>query len=785
MSVPRLLVVDDDIALLQALPETLRLRLDKVAVETCDSALGALERVTVTDYDAIVCDIKMPGMDGLALLAKIRQLRPDVPILLITGHGEHDLAVQALRGGAYDFIQKPIDRDHLVASIDRAIQMRRLSRQVKEQQLALERHADELEQMVQERTRELLEANRTKDELLVARNYALSEAERAQRQLALLAEASRVLASSLDYSATLAQVARVIVPALADWCTVYVTEPDQPPRLVAAAHVDPAKKPLMHELQRRYPIEAHSVHPVLQVLRTGRAALYLGNPDELLAAMAPDAEHMELLRGLELKTYIAMPLLARGRILGAITFASLQLGRHYDPADIALAEDLARRCAAAVDHAMLYREAQEEIAERKRAEEALRHARDELERRVQERTAALGQAVDDLRREIAERQQAEAQLRHQEEVLYQREKLAAMGSLLASVAHELNNPLSVVMMQADVLREEIREGPLAEQAKAITQSAERCVRIVHNFLTLARQHPPERRPVALNTVVQDAVELLAYALRVDNIEVALQLAPELPTLGADPHQMHQVVVNLLTNAHQALRETPPPRCLTLTTGVDRRRTRVYLEVADSGPGIRPELQERIFEPFFTTKPPGVGTGLGLSLCRGIIEGHGGTISVQGQPGHGAVFRVELPVEEGREEGPSASEQAARPRVKGGTILVVDDEPGIGSALAYLLQREGHAVDTAANGRLALAKLRGQDYDLILCDLRMPELDGPGFYRELQRAYPHLQRRVIFLTGDTLSPDTREFLEKVGVTRLNKPFKAADVRRVVLQALQAR
>jgi signal transduction histidine kinase len=133
--------------------------------------------------------------------------------------------------------------------------------------------------------------------------------------------------------------------------------------------------------------------------------------------------------------------------------------------------------------------------------------------------------------------------------------------------------------------------------------------------------------VALNAVVQEAVELLAYALRIDNIEVALQLGPELPTLGANPHQVHQVVVNLITNAHQALREVPPPRRLTLTTRDDPARRRVVLEVVDTGPGIPRELQERIFEPFFTTKPPGIGTGLGLPLCRGIIEGHGGTIHI--------------------------------------------------------------------------------------------------------------------------------------------------------------
>ena len=164
--IPYVLIVDDDTALLEALPQALALRLTAVEVDTSDSALNALALVQEHDYDAIVSDIKMPGMDGLALLQKIQELRPDTPTLLITGHGEHDLAVQALRGGAYDFIQKPIDRDYMVAALNRAIQTRRMRRKLAEQQRALELHALSLERVVENRTRELVEANATKDKFL-------------------------------------------------------------------------------------------------------------------------------------------------------------------------------------------------------------------------------------------------------------------------------------------------------------------------------------------------------------------------------------------------------------------------------------------------------------------------------------------------------------------------------------------------------------------------------------------------------------------------------------------
>ncbi len=151
----------------------------------------------------------------------------------------------------------------------------------------------------------------------------------------------------------------------------------------------------------------------------------------------------------------------------------------------------------------------------------------------------------------------------------------------------------------------------------------------------------------LNQVVQEAVELLAYPLRVDSVDVRLDLVDHLPPAWVDPHQIHQVVVNLLSNAHQAMSQTPPPRQVTLTTRHDPARGSVSLHIGDSGPGIPPELQAKIFEPFFTTKPPGEGTGLGLAICRGIVESHGGSMRVESAPGQGAVFVLDLPVERRR------------------------------------------------------------------------------------------------------------------------------------------
>jgi PAS domain S-box-containing protein len=394
-------------------------------------------------------------------------------------------------------------------------------------------------------------------------------------------------------------------------------------------------------------------------------------------------------------------------------------------------------------------------------------------------------SVQGIMFDITDRKRAEEELEQQREALYQTEKVATMGRLLAGVAHELNNPLAVVNCYAELLGEQTRGGPLAERVEKVSQAAQRCVRLVKSFLTLARQHPPERQEVQLNDTIKEALELMAYPLRVDGIEMHSQLAEELPPIWADPHQLHQVVVHLVSNAHQALRESMRPRQLMVSTCYDPSRSLVHLGVADTGPGIRPELQDRIFEPFFTTKPSGQGTGLGLPLCQGVIEAHGGSIRVESRPGEGTLFSVELPiaarptdVSEVRMDDTPASPQA-------GAILVVDDEPDVASVLAELLMIDGHQVDTAANGAVALRKLRERAYDLILSDLRMPEMDGPGLYQAIERHHPALSRRMIFMTGDALSPETQGFLAGTAVPSVSKPFSVQEIRRVIQQMLQAR
>ncbi len=372
-----------------------------------------------------------------------------------------------------------------------------------------------------------------------------------------------------------------------------------------------------------------------------------------------------------------------------------------------------------------------------------------------------------------------AERRRAEETARQSEKLATMGRLLASVAHELNNPLSVVVGFAELVRARLTDPALRSAVEEIETAGHRCTRIVRNFLALARQHPPERGAVDVNALVSESVELVAYALRVDGVEVRLDLADPLPPLWADRHQLQQVLVNLVTNAHHAMRDAAVRR-LALTTRHDAGHARVVLRVADSGPGVPEALRDRIFEPFFTTKPMGQGTGLGLSLCQGIVEAHGGTLTLERTADHGAVFRIELPTTTPVSAAGEPSGQTIAPPGGGASVLVVDDEPAIAGMLAAMLTADGYQAETATSGATALDTLRARTYDVVVTDVRMPGIDGPRLYADAAGVSRGRTPAFVFMTGDLLGQGAAAVAERLGVPCLRKPFVLDEVRHVMAE-----
>jgi PAS domain S-box-containing protein len=383
-----------------------------------------------------------------------------------------------------------------------------------------------------------------------------------------------------------------------------------------------------------------------------------------------------------------------------------------------------------------------------------------------------------IARDITEKKRSAEELARQRESLYQREKLAALGSLLAGVSHELNNPLSVVVARAVLLEE---QGDSVTQAAAvkIRTAAERCARIVRTFLAMARQQPPERGPVAINDVVAQALDITGYAVRTSIIELALELSADIPLILADADQLHQVMLNLIINAQQSLQDEPAPRRIRVASEFDATQGVLRVTVADNGPGIPADLRARVFEPYFTTKPTGVGTGVGLAVSLGIVEAHGGSLTVDCPPDGGALFTITLPV--GAVESSDGDYVAPRNASPGErTILVVDDEPEIREALKEILTGAQHRVVTASSGREALKRIAVQNYDAILTDIRMPDLDGRALYQEIERRWPRQAGRVVFVTGDTLTSALRAFVCESGRPVIEKPFLPGEVRRIVAE-----
>jgi two-component system NtrC family sensor kinase len=365
--------------------------------------------------------------------------------------------------------------------------------------------------------------------------------------------------------------------------------------------------------------------------------------------------------------------------------------------------------------------------------------------------------------------------RRLQDQLIQSEKMSAIGQLIAGIAHDLNNPLASVVGFADFLAESGDVPPaLAEPLRVIRQEAERAATIVKNLLSFARRQEGERLAQPIQPVLESVLALLRNELMALNVEVSLTVEDGIPEIEINPNQIKQVFVNLLSNAAQAIAASRKPGRISISA--KRWLDGVAVSVADDGPGIPEELLPRVFEPFFTTKTQGEGTGLGLSICQGIVKEHGGRITLESSPGAGATFTVEL-LGGGRPSRPS--QPVVAPEAVGGMrILVVDDEPHILHYMRATLESWGHQVELASDGTEAVERALVIPFDVIICDLRMPRLGGREMYNNLARAHPHIARKVIFATGDTVRGDTLQFLETLGRPFLHKPFTLGELRTVL-------
>jgi two-component system NtrC family sensor kinase len=407
--------------------------------------------------------------------------------------------------------------------------------------------------------------------------------------------------------------------------------------------------------------------------------------------------------------------------------------------------------------------------------------------------------VEAFIRDVSERKKLDDQSRDGRYQMLQAEKMAALGQTISGVAHELNNPLATILSWAERLSERKGVDDKTRQGlEVILAESERAARIVRNLLTFARKRQTTRAMVDLNQVVRETLALRAYEQKVTNIQMVEALAGGLPEVFADGHQIKQVLLNLLINAEQACIGANGRGTIVVRTSHDQDRGSAVLEVSDDGPGVSEEKQGRVFDPFFTTKEVGQGTGLGLTVAYAIVQEHSGRIWLESTPvggpkgpaearsaKAGTSFFVELPVS-GQHLNAPAARAAQQPisleAFKGLRVLVVEDEPALAVAVAEALEDAGFTVDRAGDGEEGLTRLTEADYDLIVCDLKMPRIDGMQFYRAMAAATPALARRVIFVTGDVAGTDAERFLEETACRWLSKPFRLGDLLRAARDTL---
>jgi two-component system cell cycle sensor histidine kinase/response regulator CckA len=392
--------------------------------------------------------------------------------------------------------------------------------------------------------------------------------------------------------------------------------------------------------------------------------------------------------------------------------------------------------------------------------------------------------IDALVRDVSERKKLEDQTRDLYHQLLQAEKLAALGQTISGVAHELNNPLATILTWAERLSQRSVDEKTRRGLETILSESERAAKIVRNLLTFARKRQSTRAMIDLNHVVRETLALRAYEQRITNVTIVDALAAGLPPVFADSHQIQQVLLNLIINAEQAMLSANGRGTLVVRSWHDLERESVVLEINDDGPGIADELQPKIFDPFFTTKEVGKGTGLGLTVAYAIVQEHGGRIRLASSTdGGGASFYVELPVSGApvRTIRPPAP-QADFESLVGSTVLVVEDEPALAAAVSEALTDAGFVVDRAGDGEEALLRVAAKPYDLIVCDLKMPKIDGMQFYQQLSLDYPEAARRVIFVTGDVAGTEAEKFLQDSGCRWLAKPFRLGDLLRTAREIL---
>lgn len=557
--------------------------------------------------------------------------------------------------------------------------------------------------------------------------HDITDQKRAQERVAFLAEAGRVLASSIEYEETFRRIARLAVPRIADWCTVDLLSEDRRSLTrVAVEHADPAKIALAQQLESQYPPDA--ARPLLtKIIQERRTIFYPEIPEDVLTAMTRDEEHLRLVRSLGLTSAIITPLVSADRVLGTIMLITAG-DRRLTEDDVAIAEDLAGRAATAVQNAELYREAQE-----------------------------ANRAKDDF---------------------------------LATVSHELRTPMTAVLGWAKLLRLEKDPAVIAEAAIAIERSASAQAQLIDDILDVARIRVGKLKmrfdDVNLADVVTNAVQTVRLSAEAKKVRLRVEMDRSVLPVRGDAQRLQQVVWNLLTNA---IKFTPEGGRVDVSLEHDGRLARIT--VRDTGPGIPPDFLPHLFERFRqaeTTQGRGHGgLGLGLSIARYIVDAHEGTIVAQNaNDGTGATFTVELPLQTDNDpvvvrEGNRATDDLES--LSGLSVLVVEDDADTAKFFCRALERAGADVRVAMSVDAALAQHARRAIDVIVSDIAMPQKTGYDLIRAIRESKAGAQVPTIAVTASGAAGDRERALSAGFDDYLRKPVTPHSLVRAVRAVLK--
>jgi signal transduction histidine kinase/response regulator RpfG family c-di-GMP phosphodiesterase len=623
------------------------------------SGKEALRCLLKQEFAVILLDVNMPGMDGFETAALIRQRgrSETTPIIFISAVNDTENHVS--RGyslGAVDYILTPVVPEILRAKIAVFVDLYKKTEQVKRQG--------------EERAK------------FIRAQAARAEAEARQERLAFLAEASNALAGSLDYEETFQSLARLVVPRLGDFCIVDIADEDGQLRQVAVAHANSSEEGKLQQLKEHYPATLAAKHAGTRVFQSGKSEICCDMTEEVLREMFESEEDRNLVRDLRPSSYIAVPLRARGRVLGAITMVNTDSARDCGPEQLSLAEELAQRAALALDNARLYKAAQAARTEAERAN-------------------------------------------------------LAKDRFLAMLSHELRTPLTPVLTSLLSLEFEELPETIRPTLQMIRRNVELEARLIDDLLDLTRI---SKGKVQLSLEIVDAHELLRNAIEICQSDIdqkklvmAVDLAAPRVQLEADPARLQQIFWNLIKNA---VKFTPKGGELRIRTSNDEEGC-FRVEVSDSGVGIDPESLPKIFKAFEQGERAHLGgLGLGLAISKSLVETHKGRITAESAGrGKGATFTAILPLSEEqavKDANGSSHSAAARKSLR---ILLVEDHADTNRSLTQLLRRRGYHVQPAHNVADALDVAANEDFDVLVSDIGLPDGTGVDLMRELQRAKP--------------------------------------------------